>query len=537
MSDKLKKDITSIGLLFTSLSCMIGSGWLLSSVVAAKIAGPASIISWLLGGILIGFIAITFSELSTAFPVAGGIARYGQFSHGSFVSFVISWLAWLSCVAVAPTEAQAILQYASSLSEKLITTDSSSSYSSLLSGLTYKSGNTILLTQIGTLYAVIIVFILSWINIQGVKTMIRYNNILTIWKIAVPLFVLLLLSYGKFEITNFSEGGFMPHGWEGVFSALSSTVIFSFLGFRECTSLAAEVKNPQKAIPIACIGSVAYCTVFYMFMQSVFTGSVDSSMFANGWENLSFNYDAGPFAGLAIALGMHWLATLIYIDAVIAPTGAGLVYSATTSRLVLAMSENGFLPKYFSKLNHHGVPQHAIIVNALVGVCLLAPFEDWVALVKFQSVAIVLAYAVGPVALVALRKLIPAHPRPFKLPMAYTMSQITLFICMLLVYWSGWETVYALTLSVVIGTIIYLIKAGTKELKHGMWLIPMTLLLTLVSYFGHYGGTAQLSNMSDILILFIGSIIILRVGLRSCLSESLSHFYLNDTSQHYYDAI
>ena len=521
MSGELKKEISSIGLLFTSLSCMIGSGWLLSSIVAAKIAGPAAILSWLLGGILIGFIAVTFSELSTAFPVAGGIARYGQFSHGSGVSFIISWLAWLSCVAVAPTEAQAMLQYASRFFE----------------GLTYKSGSSTLLSNIGVTYAVCIVFALSWINIQGVKTMIKYNNILTVWKISVPLFVLILLSFGRFEVSSFTSQSFMPYGIEGVLSALSTTVIFSYLGFRECTSLAAEVENPQKAIPIACIGSVAYCMVFYMFMQTVFTGAVSDEMISGGWSNLSFNYDAGPFAGLAIALSMHWLATLIYIDSVIAPTGAGLVYTATTSRLLLAMSENGFLPKFFAELNENGVPKNAVVVNAVVGICLLAPFEDWVALVKFQSVAIVLAYAVGPVALLALRQLIPNHPRPFKLPAANLFSHITLFICMLLVYWSGWETVYTLIISVFSGLVIYMLKSGTKELKHAAWLLPLIVTIGIVSYYGNYGGKGLLSPIQDILIILVISVITLVIGVKSRLSDSLSQFYLHDTSQQYYDAI
>lgn len=521
MAAELKKEITAIGLLFTSLSCMIGSGWLLSSIVAAKLAGPASILSWLIGGILIAFIAVSFSELSTSFPVAGGIARYGQFSHGSCVSFIISWLAWLSCVAVAPTEAQAILQYASRFFE----------------GLTYKANNTFLLTNIGIMYAVIIVFLLSWVNIQGIKTMIRYNNILTIWKISVPVVVLSLLAYNQFDTTNFTQTEFMPYGMEGVFSALSTTVIFSYLGFRESTSLAAEVKNPQKAIPIACIGSVAYCMLFYIFMQSVFIGAVDNSMITKGWANIQFTHDAGPFAGLAIALGLHWLATLIYIDAVIAPTGAGLVYTATTSRLMLAMSQNGFLPTFFAKISNKGVPQNAVVVNALVGITLLAPFEDWVALVKFQSVAIVLAYAVGPVALIALRKLIPDHPRPFKLPYANVMSQLTLFICMLLVYWSGWDNVYALIISVIIGLAIFLLKAGTKEIRHAAWLLPLITILGVVSYLGNFGGIKYFTPTQDIIILFVSSILILYIGVRSRLSKALSDIYLHDTTQQYYDAI
>lgn len=517
----LKKEISAIGLLFTSLSCMIGSGWLLSSVVAAKIAGPAAILSWFIGGILICFIAVTFAELSTAFPVTGGIARYGQFSHGSCVSFIISWLAWLSCVAVAPTEAQAIIQYISRFH----------------AGLTYKTGSAILLTNYGLFVAAMIVFVLTWINLQGIKTMIKYNNVLTIWKIFVPVFVLIVLFYNRFTPSNFTSQGFMPNGIEGVFSALSTTVVFSYIGFREATSLAAEVKNPQRSIPLACIGSVLYCMVFYMFMQAVFVGALDFDMIQNGWPLLSFQHDTGPFAGLAAALGLHWLATLIYIDATTSPMGAGLVYTATTSRLVLAMSQNGFLPKRFAKLNKHSVPQNALLTNAIVGLLLLAPFEDWVALVKFQSVAMVLAYAIGPVSVLALRKSMPKIERPFKLPFVYLFCQLSLFICLLLVYWSGFDTVLALTISVFIGFIIYLSKAGFKEVGNATWLIPLIACILIVSYLGHYGGIGYLSSLQDILILFICSIFILKKGLESRLDKKLAEHYLNDTNITYYDAI
>ena len=310
---KLKKEISSFGLLMTSLSAMIGSGWLLSSMVAAKLAGPAAILSWLIGGIMIAFLATCFSELSTAFPVAGGIARYGQFSHGSCTSFIISWLAWLSCVAVAPTNAIAILQYASSIE--------AAPY--FIQELTYSTNNAILLTSSGRFCAIVLVFFMTWINNLGIKVMIKYNNILTVWKILVPTAVLITLTVNRFSFDNFTQMGFAPMGLEGIFSALSTTVIFSFLGFRECTSLAEEVKNPQRSIPIAAIGSVFYCTIFYMMMQIVFTGVLDPKAFAQGWSLLQFSADAGPFAGLAISLSLNWLAIVIYTDAVIAPLGSG----------------------------------------------------------------------------------------------------------------------------------------------------------------------------------------------------------------------
>jgi amino acid transporter len=108
---------------------------------------------------------------------------------------------------------------------------------------------------------------------------------------------------------------------------------------------------------------------------------------------------------------------------------------------------------------------------------------------------------------------------------------------MLLVYWSGWETVYALIISVFSGLVIYMLKSGTKELKHAAWLLPLIVTLGIVSYYGNYGGNGLLSPIQDVLIILVISVITLVIGVKSRLSDSLSQFYLHDTSQQYYDAI
>ena len=95
---KFKKDISNWGLLMTSLGAMIGSGWLFGALYGAQIAGPASVFSWMLGGVLLIIIGLNYAELSTALPLAGGISRYTHITHGSMISFSVTWLAWLSCV-------------------------------------------------------------------------------------------------------------------------------------------------------------------------------------------------------------------------------------------------------------------------------------------------------------------------------------------------------------------------------------------------------------------------------------------------------
>src|SRR5476649_2259465 len=110
---ELNRRFSPFSLLMLSINGMIGSAWLFAPLYAAQIAGSAAIIAWLIGGAATALIALTFAEVSVLMPVAGGSARIPQLSHGTFTSFILSWIAWLSALTMAPIEVQAVLQYAS----------------------------------------------------------------------------------------------------------------------------------------------------------------------------------------------------------------------------------------------------------------------------------------------------------------------------------------------------------------------------------------------------------------------------------------
>jgi len=502
-----RRSISVIGLLFTSLSCMIGSGWLFGAYYASRIAGPAAIISWGLAGFIIMFIAISFAELSSSLPVAGGISRFAQFSHGTLVSFCMSWLAWLSCVSVAPTEVQAILQY-------------STPY---FPWLTENADGVHLLTVPGFGVASLLLLLLAGVNMITIQILTRYNTLITVWKLVVPILcAFVLLSHVKFDTHNFTAyGGFAPTGWHGILWALPTAgIIFSFLGFREATSLAEEAQNPQVAIPIAVVGSVLICILLYELIQVAFISGLKPSMLSHGWQHISFTGDAGPFAGLASALGLGWLVILIYSDSLISPLGTGLVYSATTARLNYAMSKNKYIPAIMLKLNKRGLPIHAIFFNFIIGLFLFMPLKGWQALVAFQSTAIVLAYVIGAVSLLALREQMPFLHRPFKLPYKKLVSFITFNVCTLMAYWSGWEIIWHLMLSLLFGIIILFAYRLFKEKSHSdlnikssLWLIPYFLGLSLISYLGAFGGGINVIPFGwDFLVIAIFSGIVLTLS-------------------------
>jgi amino acid transporter len=109
----MQRSIKPLGLLFTSVSAIIGSGWLFSSYYSAQLAGPAAILSWIIGGSAVVCVAFVFAELCALLPISGSSTRIPLFTHGTLVSFLFSWIIWLSYVALTPTEVQAMLQYAS----------------------------------------------------------------------------------------------------------------------------------------------------------------------------------------------------------------------------------------------------------------------------------------------------------------------------------------------------------------------------------------------------------------------------------------
>ena len=103
----LRREAGRTGLLFASLGGMIGSGWLFGALNAAKIAGPASLISWVIGGIAVLLLAFVFAELSTMFPRPGAVIVFPKLCFGPLAAQVMSWINFLAYIAVAPVEAVA----------------------------------------------------------------------------------------------------------------------------------------------------------------------------------------------------------------------------------------------------------------------------------------------------------------------------------------------------------------------------------------------------------------------------------------------
>ncbi|MFW0083152.1 MAG: amino acid permease, partial [Coxiella-like endosymbiont] len=92
----LKRSITPFALLLTSVSSILGSGWLFATYYTSELAGPSSIFAWLVGGASAIAVAFVFAELCAMLPITGSSIRIPYYTHGTFVSFLFSWIIWIS---------------------------------------------------------------------------------------------------------------------------------------------------------------------------------------------------------------------------------------------------------------------------------------------------------------------------------------------------------------------------------------------------------------------------------------------------------
>lgn len=500
-------------MLFTGFG-IIGSGWLFAALYTAQLAGPAGIISWLIGGAFTMVIALVYSELGAMLPIGGALSRIPYFSFGPFGGFMAGWLCWIAFVAIAPIEVIAVLDYASNY----------------LPWLTINESGERVLTSYGVGVAIVMLAVFTVINLVGVKAYARANTTVTVWKVIVPLATSIILIAVGFRWENLNAfGGFAPNGISGIFGAVSSGgIIFAFLGFRSVVDMAGEARNPQRDVPFAIVGTIGFCLILYMLLQVAFIGAIPAAQLNNGWSGITETLAGGPFAAFATLLGLQWLATILYADAIISPAGTGLSIMASTARLNYSMAKVQQAPNIFQTLNRFKVPTWSIVFNFIVGVIMVLPLPGWSEIVGLITTAAVLSFAFGPISLVVLRQQDPNRPRPFRVPAAALFSSVAFILIGFIVYWTGWQTNWKILLFALAGVLalaaLRLSGRGSDEplqLRPAAWLLPYYLGLAVISYLGNYGGGIEvIPNGIDLVILAVFSLSIFWMAVRMRLAPA-----------------
>jgi amino acid transporter len=489
----LKRELGLIGATWASETSIIGSGWLFGALFAAQAVGGAAVLAWIIAGVVVIILALAHAELGAMYPVSGGTARFPHFAFGSVAGIGFGFFSYVQAVTIAPIECFAFMQYASYYWPSIYDADKKN------------------VTGVGFILTIILMALFVAVNFLAMRIFARVNNVITWWKVAVPVLAIIVL-LTQWHSGNFAAAGtgFMPGGIKALFGALPAAgIIFAYSGFEQADQLAGEIKNPGRNLPLAIIISVLIGTVIYCLLQVAFIVALPPALVSGhggligltcpetGTCNPSIaSLNAGPFAAVAVLGGVAWLAHILRIDAFVSPSGTGLIYTTGTSRVSYGLARNRYFPQIFGRVSSNGIPWVGLIAAFIIGLFFLLPFPSWHSLVGLITGASVLMYAGAPLSVGAFRGQVPDANRPYRMPVAWLLAPAAFVVADLLIYWSGFEVIWKLGVVLVIGYVIIGIfmamdpQRPPLDWKSAVWLPVWLIGLGIISWQGQDSGGA-----------------------------------------------
>ena len=412
--------ITAMG-----IGAIIGAGiFVLTGTAAAQFAGPAIMLSFIVGGIACAFVGLCYSELSAMIPVSGSSYSYTYVTLGEIFAWIIGWDLILEYAMGAATVAVGWSGYMVSLLHNVGINIPPALAAAPGTTLKLPDGTTT--TGLVNLPAAFIVAILTIMLIRGTKESARLNNIMVAVKLTVVV-AFIALGAAFVKTANWhpfipdNTGEFGHFGLSGVLRG-AAVVFFAFIGFDAVSTCAQEAKNPQKDMPLGILGALVICTLLYIAVAGVLTGLVP-------YATLDVS---DPIAKGVDVIGLTWFSVLIKIGALCGLTTVILVLLYGQSRIFYTMSQDGLLPGLFSRI--HPKFQTPYLSQALIGtlVAIVAALTPIGVLGEMVSIGTLLAFILVCGAVIYLRRSDSGVFRPFRVPGVPVVPILGIAFCLLL---------------------------------------------------------------------------------------------------------
>lgn len=509
MTTKLNKILGLRDLYFASLNGVIGAGWLFGAYYTAQIAGPASIISWIIGGLVILILAMNWVDVSSAIPKSGGVGRYMKYTHGGIAGAIILWCALLARAIVPTIVAIAII----------------SIFQTLLGIAGYKIlfvNNQGLPTLLGVTVAMGITLLFWLLNYLGVKTIALTNYVIGVLKILmVPAVILTLVAGGLWLklFHNFTLPSFMPYGLVPIFTALPTTgIIFAYTGLRKAIDMAGEAKAPRRDMWKAVLGVVVTTIIFYTLLQVAFIFSFQwnnpaagtSGVQAGDWAalNSSLPMATMPLLYATIGLGAWVVAILMAFVAIVGLFADANQHYTSATRVMFGASKEGYFSDKLAVLHpKFRVPKTGVILEFIItasllvlgymGVLVSAIGGIWTAIFSIFSSIVIFSYIAAPAAIPIINKSYKELDKPFSASISNLLAMIGFVSIPLVVYWGAGALFtpsnplggYWLILTILFGGVLYAKyrnKNIVADIKSGAWMIALLAFILAMLLMGEY---------------------------------------------------
>ncbi len=470
-NSQLKRVLTRWGLTSLGIGAVIGGGvFVLTGIAANEWAGPALALSFVLAGVACTFAALCYAEFASILPVEGSAYAYSYGTVGEIFAWLIGWNLILEYMMGATTVAVSWSGYF----EKFLHLLGINPPLWLMNDPVTAQEKAEKLRQAGevipdftfafNLPALLIVWVVTYILVKGIKEAASTNNLIVILKVTVVIFVIIC---GAFYVDTANWTPFIPdtqikdgqehYGFNGIVTA-ASIVFFAYIGFDAVSTQAGEAINPRKDVPFAIIASLIICTILYILVSLVLTGMVR-------FDQLDLK---APVAQAFADQGLTWAVYLITVAAIAGLTSVMLVMMLGQTRIFLGMAKDGLLPGFFRAIHPtFRTPwKSTILVGGIVSVVAALTPIDKVSELCSSGTLLAFAMICGAVWLLRVRE--PNLERPYRTPALPVIATLGILANLYLMYNLRTDTKISFVIWCVLGVIVYfLYSKGHSNLGKG----------------------------------------------------------------------
>lgn len=460
--NRLRRALGPVQLTSLGIGCIIGAGiFVVTGQAAHDKAGPAIMLSFVVAGLACVFAALCYAEFASMVPVAGSAYTYSYATLGELAAWVIGWDLILEYTiassAVAHGWSQYFQEFLGTFLPRLPRALSTTPFD-----YDPHTGHFVATGGFVDLPALLIVAVLTWVLVRGIKESAGFNAVMVVLKLAVVLFV---IGVGAFHVDPANWHPFAPYGLAGLslfghtlvgqtgaggeplgMLAGAAIIFFAYIGFDSVSTHAEEAKNPKRDIPIGIIVSLVICTVLYLAVAAVLTGMVPYQ---------EINIEA-PVADAFRRVGLPWAHLIISVGAVVGITSVLLVLMLSQPRVMLAMARDGLVSERIFGAVH---PRFRTpwISQVVMGLCVsvFAGFLPLRILAELVNIGTLLAFLVVCLAVLILRRTHPHAHRPFRVPFAPVVPLLGVATSGLLMFSLPKENWWRLLVWLALGFVIY----------------------------------------------------------------------------------
>ena len=398
------KNLAAIDLLMLGIGAVIGTGiFVLTGVAAAKYAGPAVPLSFILSGLTCALAGLAYAEFASIVPASGSAYTYAYASLGEFIAFIVGW--------------NLILEYTVTSSAVAV------GWSGYVVGLFASAGlvlphELVVSAEDGGIFnlpAVLITLFLSFLLVRGTKESVKLNRILVFVKLAA-IFLFLVLAAPHVDVTNWDP--FLPFGYSGIVSG-AAIVFFAYIGFDAVATTAEECRNAARDLPVGIIGSLFICTLLYAVVAAILTGVVPYSMLDT----------AEPVAFALRHIGYNVGSAIVAVGAICGITTVLLVLLYGQARIFFAMSRDGMVPANVCKIHRRFHTPYRVTILGAIFVSIIAGVFPIGMIAEMANIGTLSAFLIASIGVMVLRKTEPDLKRNFKCPAVWLIAPLAVLSC------------------------------------------------------------------------------------------------------------